>query len=107
MDDTVKDFLLSGIIETRGTKPAEISADADADWNEQVIPVIGPHLGLLEAQEKATVLSYGMRGGTADVRIRTALLHDALKRFGLDEDPSACAPNDQQIVLLETREASG
>jgi hypothetical protein len=41
-----------------------------------------------------------MRGGRAEIRVRKALLYYALKRLGLDTDPSARRPQDQQIVLL-------
>lgn len=41
-----------------------------------------------------------MRGGSAKIPVRKALLYYALKRLGLDTDPSARRPQDQQIVLL-------
>jgi len=34
--------------------------------------------------------------------VRKALLYYALKRLGLDTDPSARRPQDQQIVLLNS-----
>jgi hypothetical protein len=45
-------------------------------------------------------LDYGMRGGKAEVRVRRALLYYALRRLGLDTDPDARLPHEQQIVLL-------
>ena len=99
-DKSFKDFLLSRIIETRGTKPSEISAEGDADWNEHVTLEIGPHPELSETQQKVIALDYGMRSGRATIPVRKALLHYALKRLGLDTDPSARRPQDQQIVLL-------
>jgi hypothetical protein len=41
-----------------------------------------------------------MRGGKAKIKVRRALLYYALKRLGLDTDPAARKPQDQQIVLL-------
>lgn len=41
-----------------------------------------------------------MRAGKAKIRVRKALLYYALKRLGLDTDPAARPPRDQQIVLL-------
>lgn len=41
-----------------------------------------------------------MRGGKAKIKVRRALLYYALRRLGLDTDPSARRPQDQQIVLL-------
>ena len=99
-DQSFKDFLLSRIIETRGTKPSEAEPEADADWNEQVTLEIGPHPDLSETQKKVIALDYGMRGGTAKIPVRKALLYYALRRLGLDTDPTARRPQDQQIVLL-------
>lgn len=99
-DQSFKDFLLSRIIETRNTKPSEISAEGDADWNEHVTLEIGPHPELSETQQKVIAIDYGMRSGRATIPVRKALLYYALKRLGLDTDPSARRPQDQQIVLL-------
>jgi hypothetical protein len=41
-----------------------------------------------------------MRSGKAKIKVRRALLYYALRRLGLDTDPSARRPQDQQIVLL-------
>jgi hypothetical protein len=41
-----------------------------------------------------------MRGGKAKIKVRRALLYYALRRLGLDTDPAARSPQDQQIVLL-------
>ncbi|MBN7761638.1 WYL domain-containing protein [Nitratireductor aquibiodomus] len=106
-DQSFKDFLLSRIIETRGIKPSEIDADGDADWNEQVTLEIGPHPQLSETQQKVIALDYGMRGGRANIPVRKALLYYALKRLGLDTDPAARRPQDQQIVLLNRDTVSG
>ncbi len=99
-DQSFKDFLLSRIIETRGTKLSEVGADRDADWNEQVTLEIGPHPELSDTQQKVIALDYGMRSGRAKIPVRKALLYYALKRLGLDTDPTARKPMDQQIILL-------
>src|SRR5690606_28220469 len=109
-DQSFKDFLLSRIIETRGTKPSEVGADRDADWNEQVTLEIGPHPQLSETQQKVIALDYGMRSGRAKIPVRKALLYYALKRLGLDTDPTARRLQDQQIVLTnrtQVQTASG
>lgn len=103
-DQCFKDFLLSRVIETRGTKPNGMDPSTDADWNEQVTLEIGPHPDLSDTQQKVIALDYGMRGGRAKIPVRRALLYFALKRLGLDTDPRARRPQDQQIVLLN-REA--
>lgn len=99
-DQSFKDFLLSRIIATRGAKPSEVGPDADADWNEQVTLEIRPHPDLSDTQQKVVALDYGMRSGRAKIPVRRALLYYALKRLGLDTDPAARQPQDQQIVLL-------
>ena len=99
-DETFKDFLLSRIIETRGTCPSEVGADADMDWHETVTLEIGPHPELSNHQQKMIALDYGMHHGKAKIPIRKALLYYALKRLGLDTDPSARRPQDQQIIIL-------
>lgn len=99
-DQRFKDFLLSPIIETRGTKPSEAGSEDDGDWNEQVTLEIGPHPELSDTQQKVIALDYGMRSGRAKIPVRKALLYYALKRLGLDTDPAARKPMDQQIVLL-------
>jgi hypothetical protein len=99
-DQTFKDFLLSRMLETRDTKPSGVAPDADGDWNEFVTLEIGPHPGLSETQKKVIALDYGMRGDKAKIRVRKALLYYALKRLGLDTDPTVRRPQDQQIVLL-------
>lgn len=103
-DQSFKDFLLSRIIETRGAKPSEAEPEADTDWNEQITLEIGPHPELSDTQQKVVALDYGMRGGKAKIPVRKALLYYALKRLGLDTDPAARRPQDQQIVLLNGAE---
>ena len=99
-DRTFKDFLLSRMLETRGTRPSEVAPDTDADWHEFVTLEIGPHPELSDTQKKVIALDYGMRGDRAKVRVRKALLYYAQKRLGLDTAPAARRPQDQQIVLL-------
>jgi WYL domain len=95
-----RDFLLSRILETRDRRPSGTASDADADWNEYVTLEIGPHPALSETQKKVIAVDYGMRGDRAKIPVRKALLYYALKRLGLDIDPAARRPQDQQIVLL-------
>lgn len=100
IDQTYKDFLLARIVETRGSKANEIEPGGDTDWNEEVTLEIGPHPELSDTQKRVVALDYGMRGGKAKIPVRKALLYYALKRLGLDTDPPARRPQDQQVVLL-------
>lgn len=99
-DEVFKDFLLSRMIETRGVQDNEVTAATDKAWQEHITLEIGPHPALSETQKKVIALDYGMRGGKAKIKIRQALLYYALKRLGLDTDPSARKPREQQIVLI-------
>jgi len=99
-DEVFKDFLLSRIIETGETRASEITDAADADWQERVTLEIGPHPELSDSQKQVIALDYGMQGGTAKISVRRALVYYSLKRLGLDTDPAARQPQDQQIVLL-------
>lgn len=99
-DDCFKDFLLSRILDIRGSRESETSADEDRDWHSEVTLEVGPHPDLSETQAKVVALDYGMRSGRAKIRVRRALLYYALRRLGLDTDPAARRPQDQQIVLL-------
>jgi len=104
-DDCFKDFLLSRILDIRGSRESETSADDDRDWHSEVTLEVAPHPELSETQAKVIALDYGMRGGKAKIKVRRALLYYALRRLGLDTDPAARRPQDQQIVLLN-RETS-
>lgn len=99
-DARFKDFLLSRMIEIRGSRESGTSADDDLDWNSEVIFEVAPHPELSETQAKVIALDYGMRGGSAKIKVRRALLYCALRRLGLDTDPAARRPQDQQIILL-------
>ena len=99
-DECFKDFLLSRILEIRGSRESETSADDDRDWHSEVTLEVGPHPDLSETQSKVIALDYAMRGGKAKIKVRRALLYYALRRLGLDTDPAARSPQDQQIVLL-------
>ena len=103
-DEAFKDFLLSRILQTRGVKASDAADTADTDWQEHVTLEIAPHPELSENQKKVIELDYGMRDGRARIKVRRALLYYALKRLGLDTDPSARNPKNQQIMLFN-REA--
>ena len=77
-----------------------MSAKDDRDWNTEATLEIGPHPALSETQAKVIAPDYGMRVGKVKIKVRRALLYYALRRLGLDTDPGARKPQDQQIVLL-------
>lgn len=103
-DECFKDFLLSRVLEIRAVRESQVTATNDKDWNAEVTLEIVPHPALSETQAKVIALDYGMRGGKAKIKVRRALLYYALRRLGLDTDPAARRPQDQQIVLLNSSE---
>ena len=106
-DEVFKDFLLSRILELRGSRESEVRAADDLDWNIEITVEIGPHPALSDTQAQVIALDYGMRGGKAKIKVRRALLYYTLRRLGLDTAPEARAPKDQQIVLINRDEIIG
>lgn len=101
-----RDFVISRIVATRQSRDARMISTNDTAWDEIVDLKIAPHPDLSTAQKRAIELDYGMISGSVHIPVRRALLYYALKRLGLDTDPAARKPQDQQIVLLN-REALG
>lgn len=101
-DQVFKDFLLSRIVEVGGQGLITAQPSADEAWHTEVVLEIGPHPDLSDNQRRAIEMDYGMEDGRAEIRVRRAQLFYALKRLGLDTDPSVRRPQDQQIVLLDS-----
>ncbi|MGE8143258.1 WYL domain-containing protein [Novosphingobium sp. NPDC080210] len=95
-----RDFVISRIVETRQSRSTQMQTAADTDWDEIVQLEIGPHPALSQNQKRAIELDYGMQNGRVVIPVRRALLYYALKRLGLDTDPAARKPQDQQIVMM-------
>ena len=106
-DQVFKDFLLSRIVEVGDQGPVTAEPSADEAWHTEVVLEIGPHPDLSDNQRRAIEMDYGMEGGRAQIAVRRALLFYALQRLGLDTDPVARRPQDQQIVLLNRDEVIG
>jgi hypothetical protein len=103
-DGVFKDFLLSRILAVGEAEPRQSDPAGDRDWRTEITLRIGPHPGLSAAQKRVFEMDYAMQGGVAEIPVRRALLYYALKRLGLDTDPAARRPRDQQIVLLNRDE---
>lgn len=99
-DGVFKDFLLSRIVEVGDHAPITVDPRSDKPWHTEVVLEIGPHPQLSDTQRHAIEMDYGMENGSAQISVRRALLFYALKRLGLDTDPAARQPQDQQIILL-------
>jgi hypothetical protein len=103
-----KDFVLSRILDTRasdGHHPALSKPSDDLDWHTEVILRLRPHPELSAAQQAVILLDYGMdAAGQTEIKVRKSMLYYTLKRLGLDTDPSARRPQDQQIILANADE---
>jgi hypothetical protein len=106
-DNVFKDFLLSRIIGIEAFDEGTNAIENDQEWNSEVVLKIGPHPDLSDAQKHVIGLDYGMKDGVTEINVRRAMLYYSLKRLGLDTDPAARRPQDQQIVLLNRDEVLG
>lgn len=102
-----RDFVISRIMEARQTRPPADPLASDSAWNEILELHIGPHPALSPNQQRVVELDYGMNNGQVTILVRQALLYYALKRLGLDTDPAARKPQDQQIILLNKEAIRG
>ena len=76
---------------------------SEADWHEQVVLEVGPHPELSDSQQEVIAVDYRMQGGKVKIPDHKELLYYAIKRLGLDTDSTARRPQDQQIVLLNSK----
>lgn len=97
--NTFRDFVLGRIAKPKAIGPAGSDPDNDADWRTFINLEIAPHPRLTPAQARAIAIDYGIRGRSAMLKVRRALLFYALKRLGLDVAPETRPPNEQHIVL--------
>jgi WYL domain len=95
-----RDFVLGRMSKPKLRGQAGSAARDDAEWHAFVPLVIAPHPRLTPAQARAIAVDYGIRGRSATLKVRRALLFYALKRLGLDIAPEARPPGEQHIVLL-------
>lgn len=100
--------MLSRILEVRAGGEALLCLAKPSDdhaWHASVTLQIRPHPDLSPAQQTAIRLDYGMdETGLAEVTVRQSMLYYTLKRLGLDTDPAARRPQDQQIILANAAE---
>jgi hypothetical protein len=99
-----RDFVLGRLSKPKAAGPAGSKPADDADWQSFVNLVIAPHPGLTAAQARAIGMDYGIRGASASLRVRRALLFYALRRLGLDVAADVRPASEQHIVLLNRAE---
>lgn len=99
-----QDFVFARMLSFDETKPDQINAEHDVEWQRFLTFRIGPHPGLGTAKRKAIELDYGMQQGEISVETRISLSFYFMRRFGLDIDPKDVQPERQHIVLLNREE---
>ncbi|MBU6320062.1 MAG: WYL domain-containing protein [Alphaproteobacteria bacterium] len=100
-----KDYVLGRMSRTSRIDATPGDPADDIDWRNWTQLVIAPNPALPPAHQKIIERDYGMREGTASIRVRTALVYYLKQRLGLDLKPGARPPEDQHIVLIEQRSA--
>jgi predicted DNA-binding transcriptional regulator YafY len=106
-DQVFKDFVLGRMLSAELGEPAQVDRKADADWTIDITLTIAPNPALSDNQQKIIALDYGMEGGSAKLTVRRCMLYYALRRLGLDADPSARRAQEQHIVFLNPQEVFG
>jgi hypothetical protein len=99
-----RDFVLGRMSKPKAAGAAGSAPKDDVAWHSFIALLIAPHPGLTPAQARAITLDYGIRGGSASIKVRRALLFYALKRLGLDVAPGTRPAHEQHIVLLNRAE---
>ena len=99
-----QDFVFARMLSFDETKPDQINAEHDIEWQRFLTFRIGPHPDLGTAKRKAIELDYGMQQGEISVETRISLSFYFMRRFGLDIDPKDVQPERQHIVLLNREE---
>ncbi len=106
-DQVFKDFVLGRMLSAVLGDAANVDPQSDTDWTTDIMLTIAPNSALSENEQAVIALDYGMDGGSAQLTVRRCMLYYALRRLGLDADPSACRAQEQHIVLLNAREVFG
>ena len=95
-----RDFVLGRMSKPKLAGAAMSKPKDDTEWHGFIDIIIAPHPGLTPAQAQAISIDYGIRGPTATIAVRRALLFYALRQLGLDVKPGARPAQEQHIVLV-------
>jgi hypothetical protein len=101
-----RDFVLGRIMDLRDEQVSNISATADAEWNEIVKVTIAPNPSLTADQHKIIERDYSMVQGQAEISVRKSLLFYLKRRLGI-EDGIEKSPAAQQVVITKVVSAKG
>lgn len=103
-DEMFKDFVLGRMSSVSLGDKTDFDLASDTDWTSDITLAIAPHPDLPENQSRVIALDYGMINGTAEITVRKSMLYYALKRLGLDADPTARRAQEQHIVLVNAKD---
>ena len=95
-----RDFVLGRIMDVRGERPSDSSAEDDVEWNEQIKVIIAPNPVLSEDQRKIIERDYSMKRGRSEIVVRRALMFYLKRRLGI-EDGIKKTPAAQQVIIVK------
>ena len=99
IDDMFKDFLLSRVMDVRGTDDPKEFGDNDRYWNERLNVFLIPNPALAETQQRVIATDYGMKDGRVQIPIRKALLYYFKKRLRLDVAEALDRPREAPVTV--------
>lgn len=102
--DKFKDFLLPRILGVGEMGGGGADPLQDALWQERFGVEIGPHPDLTASQKAVVAKDFGMKGGSAVLTVRYAMLFYVLKRLGLLGDAAKQPARSQHIVVVNRNE---
>jgi hypothetical protein len=92
-----RDFVVGRIAQTRGTRPGEVSATEDMDWNTWVTVRLSPNPELSADQRAAIAAEYQMPDGQSQVvRLRQSMVFYLRARF--TPAPTSVAVAHQLVI---------
>ncbi len=98
------DFVLARILSVGETKPGNVPAALDGEWQTLVPIRLGTNPQLSEGQRRALELDYGMADGRIEIRMRLCTVYYFIRHFGLDLADETLPPARRQIVWLNQNE---
>ncbi|MHB1701035.1 MAG: WYL domain-containing protein [Acidobacteriaceae bacterium] len=97
-----RDFVLSRIMDIRGSRPATVDTLTDHDWHTHMEVRVRPRTGLSRSQRAAIEADFGMTRGCLAIRCRRALAFYVVRQLHLDR--AGDVPIAEQPLELENRE---
>lgn len=101
-----RDFVISRILEIRGSQPHRMEREEDEKWNHWVEVMIGPHPQLTPEQQEVIARDYGMTNKTRIISVRESMILYLLVLLRIDDEQieQIRNPEEQQIILLNREE---